>query len=83
MDGIESFAFSMKEIEDMWGDVVDKELVVTGYLFDWYFHFERNATAITKVIRDNVYLKRIGRRQLSFKPDAPFTVYVSSKDSEA
>ena len=67
----------MKDIRKTWGDVVDKELVITGYFYDWYFLFERNATAITKVLRDNVLLKRIGRRQLAFKPKAPFTVYVS------
>ena len=77
MEGSETFEFSMKDIRAMWGDVVGKELVVTGFLYDWYFLFERNATAVTKVLRDGVVLKRIGRRQLAFKPGAPFTVYVS------
>ena len=77
MKGHTPFSFSIKEMEIKWGDLGDKELFVKGYFRDFYFMGTQNGTSVTRVIKDAIVMKRLGKKFRTFKPDVPFTVYVS------
>nr|UCK81481.1 macroglobulin-complement related protein-like 3 [Arenicola marina] len=73
--GTTQFSYSMAEILDTWGDVNGKELVVKCWYYDWYFLTTQNGTSTTKVIKDGIVIKSLGRKFRSFKPEVPFSVY--------
>ena len=77
MKGQMPFSFSIKEMESKWGELVDKELFVKGYFRDFYFMETQNGTSVTRVIKDAIVMKRLGKKFRTFKPDVPFTIYVS------
>ena len=68
----------MEEIRETFGDVTDKELHFKVWFFDWEWVETQNGTGRTKVVREGVQVKVVGRHLRTFKPGFPFTVYVSS-----
>jgi hypothetical protein len=68
----------MTEMETMWGVLAGLELYVECSLRDWYYYLTRTVHTYVKVLYDNYVLKQIGRLQLAFKPNIPFTVHVSN-----
>ena len=49
-----------------------------GWIFDWQWLETQNGTSVTKVVRDGVKVKILGRDLRTFKPGVPFTLYVST-----
>ena len=72
-----SFKFTMEEIRKTFGEVQGKDLHFKAWVHDWEFLETQNGTSSTEVIHDGIEVKLIGRRLRTFKPRAPFTVYVS------
>lgn len=74
------FEFSMTEIKEMWGDDLGgKELHFKGWISDWYFLNTQNGTSVTKILKDGVKLRILGKKLRTFKPGTPVTIYVSVK----
>ena len=48
-----------------------------GWIHDWFWLETENGTAITKVVHDGVKVKILGGLVRTFKPETPFSVYVS------
>lgn len=69
----------MTEMETMWGVLAGLELYVECSLRDWYYYLTRTVHTYVKILYDNYVLKQIGRLQLAFKPNIPFTVHVSTR----
>ena len=67
----------MTEIKEKFGDVTDKELHFKAWFYDWEWSETQNGTARTRVVREGVKVRVIGRHLSTFKPGFPFTVYVS------
>lgn len=44
---------------------------------DWYFWITRTYVTAIKCIVDGYTLRQLGRLQRAFKPEIPFTIYVS------
>lgn len=66
----------MEDLEEEFGDVADKEVHIKAWFHDWEWDETQNGTARTRIVRDGVRLRTIGRKLRTFKPDIPFTVYV-------
>jgi len=79
MRGSKSFAFSMAEIMEKWGDPSGKDLFFTGTFHDYYFLETLTGTAITHVYKDGVQLKLLGSDIRTFKPGVPFTIQVNTR----
>lgn len=74
-----AFEFSMAEIKDVWGDdLAGKELHFKAWMHDWYHLNTQNGTSVTKILRDGVKLRFLGKKLRTFKPNTPVTIYVSS-----
>ena len=69
--------FSFDEMRLVWGSVSGMTLWVKAWIYDWYFDNTQNGTATCRVIQDGVNITVLGRLVRTFKPQVPFTIYVS------
>jgi len=82
MYSTKSFTFSLVEIKAMFGDVVNKDLLILGTLYDYYYLESLTGTGITHVYKDGITLSILGRQVRTFKPGVPFNVQVAIKRSD-
>ena len=68
----------MHSIKEEFGDVAGLDLYFKAYLHDKFWLETQNSTSVTKVIKDGIKLKVLGRKFRTFKPRVPFTIYVSA-----
>ncbi|ELU06775.1 hypothetical protein CAPTEDRAFT_193982 [Capitella teleta] len=81
-EGTVPFEYTMREMKDLWGDLGGKELHFKGWIYDWYHLNIQNGTSVTKVLRDGVTLRFLGKKIRTFKPHSPITVYISVERSD-
>ena len=69
----------MTEIHQVWGkEIWDKELYFKAWMKDWWWLETQNGSSVTRVVRDGVRLKPLGKTYQTFTPNTPTTVYVSN-----
>ena len=70
------FEFSMKKIQEKFGEIGDTELVITAEMYEFWSMEAIEGTAVIKVKKDGVIIKALGKKYRAFKPKAPFEVVV-------
>jgi hypothetical protein len=68
----------MKAIKETFGDVSEKEVVITVDLYEFFSMEAIEGYAVVKIKRDGVSIKALGKKYRAFKPKNPFEVVVCS-----
>ena len=67
----------MDELTREFGDLAGRSVYLKAWIYDWFWQETINGTHITKVYKDEIIIRALGKRFRPFKPETTFDVIVS------